>query len=543
VQIPSLKDFKIINQYQSSSFTFVNGILGNTIEITYTLLPASSGRFTIEPVVIRSAGQTVKSNPITITVLSSSLPSSPPKPTLTSPFNPPQSFPYYSPPYSPPITTPTKSYWAEQKLSLNSVYINQGVLLTLTFYHISDLYIEGSYKLPDLSGFQVVELPQGKTQKTEVINNEEYVVEEARVLLFPITAGEKYIPPTQIEIAGSPFSSVQAETIFTNPLKLTVQPLPEEGKPAQFSGAVGQFTMEVSSPPSVAKTGESFTIDAEIRGYGNLKGIKSPSVSGGEKFEVFQSTTEENYLPEADKIYSQKKFSYLFIPKSEGEISLPPIEFNYFDPEQKKYQILTSPTAKVRVLKGASISSPSQMSTSGNEVKILGKDILYINTTANIKDFIPFIYQKTEYELYWIILAMTNLFVFILNQIKKRYQQQQKNILQKKAYKKALKSLKQISKQKIQNAEELSKQFIQIIQQYLELKFNLATTCVGEDDLQELLSKNNISESLIRKTKEFWQKTEFLRYSNNTPQQIEKTKMIEEIKEIIKSLEKESNWK
>lgn len=123
------------------------------------------------------------------------------------------------------------------------------------------------------------------------------------------------------------------ETVTTEPSTLTFLPLPEAGRPREFSGAVGRFTLTARFSPSSLGVGEIGRLVLEIAGDGSLASVQAPRLEALRGFHVYGRLEEGG---ETARIYT-----YEIAPLREVIRAVPSIQFAFFDP---------SPPAGYRVL-------------------------------------------------------------------------------------------------------------------------------------------------------------------------------------------------
>ena len=123
--------------------------------------------------------------------------------------------------------------------------------------------------------------------------------------------------------------------IRVKPLMLSVSPLPETGKPDDFSGAVGRFSFDVEVIPSNVAVGDLVAVVMRIRGKGYLEEISPPSVSPGRHFKVYDSRP----LPERGE--EVRAFKQIVVPESTNAVEISAISFSFFDPRTGTYKTIT----------------------------------------------------------------------------------------------------------------------------------------------------------------------------------------------------------
>lgn len=259
------------------------------------------------------------------------------------------------------------------------------------------LYIEESAQLRGLNsfdrsadGFTISELPEDYREAVEMENGRRY-----RTLTWPLTltaiqTGDQELSfqfGLTVRLPGqdnrrdsfgrSPFGGSLFDDFFSRPERINVYseaasievlPLPEAGKPKSFSGAIGDFAMEVGADSDQATQGEPIMLTVEIKGRGNFERITGPDFP--------ETAAWKHYDPEinfeasdASGLSGSQRFDYVFIPQESGKLKLPETRFSYFDPQQEEYIELTAPPIPVDVspAKSSPVTAPVLPKPSGQE--------------------------------------------------------------------------------------------------------------------------------------------------------------------------------
>lgn len=160
---------------------------------------------------------------------------------------------------------------------------------------------------------------------------------------------------------------------------MTAKPLPEEGKPSDFSGGVGRFTFDVSAAPLKVKAGDPVTLKMSVAGTGDLKMVKMP---------VFADNRFKMYDPQVKELNGQKNDEQVIVPLKEGVSEIPSITFNYFDTAEGKYVSLTRGPFPIDVLPMESGQEFQAVGFAERPVSLVkesfGKDILFIKDHPGI---------------------------------------------------------------------------------------------------------------------------------------------------------------
>jgi tetratricopeptide (TPR) repeat protein len=164
------------------------------------------------------------------------------------------------------------------------------------------------------------------------------------------------------------------------PVTLTVLPLPAEGRPPDFAGAVGQFTFQVSASPLDVAAGDPVTVRSVIDGEGTLDGIASPAVAAGDAFRTYPPQVG---LTGDDA--RQRTFEQVVIPLRDGAVVLPPPRFSYFDPAARAYRTIAPAPIALTVRPSAQAHSAPEIvgakpiaPPAAERPETLARDIVFI---------------------------------------------------------------------------------------------------------------------------------------------------------------------
>ncbi len=184
-----------------------------------------------------------------------------------------------------------------------------------------------------------------------------------RVAVFPTRPGRLSIDPLKIETeAYFPFGSSdpferffslrnQFETVelVSDPVHIDVRPLPS-GAPPSFSGAVGNFDMRATLDRSEVEIGEPIEVEITISGTGNLATLDLPPFRPPGIFERYDPDIVTNIKRDGRRIAGSKTFTYVLVPRSNGDFTMPSVEFAYFDPAMNRYQTRRAELGEVRAV-------------------------------------------------------------------------------------------------------------------------------------------------------------------------------------------------
>ena len=190
--------------------------------------------------------------------------------------------------------------------------------------------------LPAFSNFKIEEVSTLPTQ-TRQIRGKTFWVEAHVRQLYPQKTGEIVIQPAAL-ILPLPRGR---RTLKTKPLKLTVRPLPEVGKPPHFSGAIGEYQISAQVARSSIEAGKALTLSLRVSGRGNMETVTPPRIPPIPGVIVNGPNLTQDSTP------TSRIYAYALIPSKRGVLRIPAIGYTYFDPNRAVYA--TTHTAPIPV--------------------------------------------------------------------------------------------------------------------------------------------------------------------------------------------------
>lgn len=532
LRVPEINNFEILAgpfESRSSSYQVINGKATSSVSIsyTYTLLASKTGTFTISPASIIVGGDKYTTNTLTIKVLPAD-DSSATKQNQQSQSSGGSS-----------KSVSDDEVFIRTSLSKADIYEQEAVLLTYKLYTLVDVVSVNNKKMPDFQGFlkQDIEQAQNKQFSYENYNGRNYgTVVLYQVLLYPQRSGEIMIDRANFEaiirvqnraairsIFDDFFDSYTnvSRTILAPSARINVKALPA-GKPATFSGTVGNFTLSSTISSQKVSANDAITLKVVISGNGNMKLIKNPDIKFPDGFDVYDPKVVNNFKTTANGISGTKTIEYMVIPRHQGKYSIPSAEFSYFDIQSKSYKTLRTPDYNIEVLKGS--GSDNQI-VSGNftgkeDIKQLGKDIRYI-FTGNVRftKTSRFIFGSTFGWLLYLIPLLISLILFFIFRKTIRDNANIEYVKNKKANKVAVKRLKHAGKLLNEGKKEsFYEEVLKAIWTYLSDKLSIPVAMLNKGNVETELSRKNVNVELINQLIEILNTCEFARYAPSSGQ-------------------------
>lgn len=411
-QFPPLRDLEIHYTGRASRMSLINGVSSSSLEFSYVVSPRRAGSYAIPPLEVNVNGTLLQTNPVQFEAVGSApaggysnqASSSPQSSSASSSMNQNVKVSKAQPP-----TGADSRIFAEAQLSKFSVYQNEQALLNYALYTSYDTRYEGFESEPELSGFWIEEFPMEKEVPREMVSigGRRYIKADIKKLaLFPASPGKYTIQPGKIKTTvkqdqqqdnvfdeffndsffngGNFFSKRETRILAPKALEIEVKPLPEAGKPQGFQGDVGVYQMNASLDRSEVKQNEPVKMTLVIEGVGNVDRVNRPRIPDLKGFRTYEADSKSEVARQNDMISGRKTFEVVFIPKDEGKMFIPPLEFSFFDPVKGQYQTLRTSNFPLNVLQGeAGPVMPDDVATQTQlkkDVQVEGKDIRYIET-------------------------------------------------------------------------------------------------------------------------------------------------------------------
>jgi hypothetical protein len=361
----------------------VNGINQSLTTYAFTLQGRAEGAYTIAPAFANADGKRIQSKFTTAYIV---------KPNQRQDN---AHAPQESSAESERISQLQKSIFLKVSVNKNDVLRGEQIVATYKLYTRITLVNYTQKKTPSFTGFwsQDIANPQLLHFTDEVLNGQIFrVAEVKKVALFPQQSGLLEIDQMEAEVVArvksdnsvgsrDPFSVSEREIsipLRSPSINVMVRALPQDKAPANFTGAVGTFTLETNVNTTKTKTNEPIKFTVRIAGRGNLKLIDPPKLQVSPDIEVYEPVTRDNILMNEDGAAGSKVFEYLLTPKFAGKFTIPPIDFTYFDLEKKRYATQRSEEYTLTVEKGKDESPLIGQRFRKDAVASLNNDIRFI---------------------------------------------------------------------------------------------------------------------------------------------------------------------
>ena len=483
---PNFINFHVVSgPQQSVSRSWVNGVQSFSKTYTYFLTPKKKGKIVLGQAEVNINGEVYKTSPIEIEIISAVEKPNDPNNTDN-------------------IIDGNIHLVAE--ISKNNPYLNEGITVTYKLYFRNPISISDVQELesPSYGDFwsHLIKIGRAEINMRGSYKGEPYnEVIWRKAVLYPQKTGKLILEPLTLNLSLNLPSNrkdlfgrrilTQAQKIITTGKDIIrVKGLPQNNKPDNFSGAVGEFDFDVILNKNALKATESFQVKIKVKGKGNLKLFNLPPINVPNTLEVYEPEHEENIQITVSGMEGFIEDNYTIVPEYQGKYPIPPVKFTYFNPQTALYKTLDSQDLLVDVFDG-----PQAGSKRANTVISESKQI--IETSENAFRFIKLNTELTPVnkKIFWMsdrfwILLFTPLLLIITAYLFKFFvfEKTEDAITskQRKAQylaKKYLSSAKKVFHNQILFYEALER----ALHNYLKAKLKIETTELSKSKIEILL--------------------------------------------------------
>ncbi|QCX02063.1 protein BatD [Aggregatimonas sangjinii] len=489
---PDFKGFKVVmGPSQSISSSWYNGVRSYSKTYSYTVSPTAKGNFSIGQASIVIDGKTYKSTPKKVVVTEA---------------------------VDRPNGQVTADDIADEHLHLVAEVSNSNPYLNEAISVVYKLYVSNSISA---SSDRTIDIPkyenfwsQDITRTNEPVRNDTYKEKPyrskvfKRVVLYPQKSGKLEIEPFTIEMRvdvptsrrdffGRPVYASTTKVVSAGRRTITVKPLPEQGKPVDFTGAVGDFDFKVTTNKTSLNASESLQADVEVSGKGNLKLFQLPEPSLPSALEVYDPEFKESVRTTISGSQGKVGNSYTIVPSFRGKYPIPPISFSYFNPNTEKYNTLKSEEIIINVTSGPSNDNDPSGTVSNNKqtVTTTGNQFNFIKLTPNLSAIgSNYFFNTSCFYLWWLLpLLLIPLAIVIRNKREARAGDVTGNRLRK-ANRLARKYLS-AAKKTLGDKDAFYVALEKALHNYLKAKLKIETSEFSKDKIASLLQEKKVDDS------------------------------------------------
>ena len=510
---PSFKGFNVVGgPNQSISNSWINGKRSYSKTYSYFLAPKSQGTFSINQATIEIDDQIYKTTPLKIIITEA---------------------------VSKPKDGNSADYVASENVHLiaevskTNPFLNEAITVVYKLYVSNDVSITRSWQELDTPKFQdfwsqYIE-EKGKQQIYETTYKGKpyrYVILR-KAVLYPQKTGQLIIEPLTLDVPidvegnnrdifGRRRMTRVNRTISAGKRIINVKPLPIEGRPDNFSGAVGNFNLSVSTNKTTLDANEALELNIRVKGIGNLKLFKLPSLTLPSSLEVYEPVRDNKVAISSRGMNGFISDTYTIIPQYKGIYPIRPVTFSYFDVTSNEYKTIISDEIVVKVQNGPvpnQLPEVNKKLSKENVLSLANDQFKYIKTSTKFISINSPVFFKTF--KFWCLLGFPFVFIPIIiligNTRRKRL-----NDIEGRRYRKATRLAKKYlseAKNNISKQDFFYDSLERALHNYLKAKLAIVTSEFSKEKIIELLSNRKVEENVVSDFEGLLKSCEFARYT------------------------------
>ncbi|AWI27160.1 BatD family protein [Flavobacterium pallidum] len=507
---PAFEGFKVIaGPSQQVSQSWINGKMSFNKTYSYFLLPTQKGTLTIKQASIEIRRQVYKTTPIKINVTNAvEMPKDPNDTSISA----------------------DDAIHLVADVSKGNPYINEPITVVYKLYISYNIGLSNFKELdkPKYNDFwsQNIEIKELKAEDATYNGERVRCVVLKKVVLYPQKSGKLTIEPLSLDLDvqvptnrrnfwGQALIKEDNKRVSAGARTINVKPLPDAGKPEDFTGAVGRFDFKVVPSKTELKNGESLELNVSVSGNGNLKLFNLPKPVVPTALEMYDPVHKEQVSTPLSGMAGKISDNYTIIPQYKGDYLIKPMTFSYYDLSSGKYRTIVSKEIKIKVLDGP---SPSEGSTASND----GPGKQEISKT----DHFEFIKLKTNLEpihkkdflgsnLFYGLLMAPFLCIPLLIGIRRKKHAIDADVVgnKTKMSNKLAKKFLSEAKKHLDHKEPFYIALEKALHNFMKAKTQIETSEMSKDKIREILLARNASPETVTDFITLTENCEFARYA------------------------------
>lgn len=522
---PNFEGFKRVGgPMQSVSQSYVNGVATFQKSYTYTLEPEKRGKLSIGQAEITYQGIVYKTSPVSVEITTAV-----DNPNSTSSIARSQA---------------SDAVHLVAEVSNATPFLNEGIYVVYKLYFDSSVNIRNWRPKddPKFTDFwsQNIDIKQLEIKQGEFGGMPYQYVELRKSVLYPQKTGELTIEPLTLtltievptdrrDIFGRRHYELIEKGVSAKTRTIAVQNLPEEGKPASFSGAVGNFDFEVNTTKTELEAQESLTAIVKVTGTGNLRLFSLPQLKVPASLEMYEPERDDKISTQTRGMTGSISQRYTLVPQFKGKYPIYPLSFSYFDPKAKAYKTITSSEIMVNVEGGTSaIASNATLPNNTDEnlparQRVVSPNMQFnyiqLSTILQKDNFVAFFRSSSFWLMFLLPLFMIPLSSYTKNKWA-NFDIDEEKASQRNANKLSKKYLSE-AKGKMNDTASFYEALEKSLNAYLRAKLKVNTTDISKSKIKESLQLKNVDDALISDFIKLIEECEFARYAPSSHQAIQ----------------------
>ena len=511
--------FKVVGgPSQSVSQSWINGRSSFNKSWIYILLPTKKGVLTLKQAAIEINGHIYKTTPIKINVTNA----------VEAGRDPNEA----------PAINADDNLYLVADISKTNPYLNEPITVVYKLYFSHNIGITNWQELnkPKYNDFwsQNIDIKQLVAEEGMFKGQRYRYVVLRKTVLYPQKSGKLEIEPLSLDIDcqvptskrnfwGQTILAEDSKRVSAGSKIITVKPLPENGKPEDFVGAVGNMDLKITPSKTTLKNGESLDLEVSIIGTGNLKLFSLPKPVLPSALEVYDPVHNENVSTPLSGMTGKITDTYTIIPQYKGSYQIKPMQFSYFDLGSNSYKTITSSTITINVLDGPGVSNTQKGKPNGAEKRKLevSKSFAYNKQRTELKpanenDFLGS-------GLFFSLLFLPFLAIPLLIIYRKKKDASNNDFVGNKIKKSNALAKKYLSEAKkhLGNKEPFYISLEKAMHNFLKAKLKIETSEMSKDKITELLLSRKANSETVFEFIQLTENCELARYAQSSESKIQ----------------------
>ena len=509
---PSFSNFQVVSgPQQAVSRSWVNGVQSFSKTYTYFLTPKIKGKVTIGQAIVTIGGEIYKTTPVEIEVTNS----------VKKPNDP-----------NNVDNIVEGNIHLVAEVSKSTPYLNEGITVIYKLYFRNPISVSDVSELesPSYGDFwsHLIKIGRAEINMRGSYKGESYnEVIWRKAVLYPQKTGKLVLEPLTLNLSlsipsnrrdlfGRRIMTQTQKTITTGEKVIVVKDLPQNNKPKNFSGAVGQFDFDVILNKDLLKASESFQAKIKVKGKGNLKLFNLPAINVPNTLEVYEPEHDEKVKITISGMQGTIEDNYTIVPQFQGKYPIPSIQFSYFDPKSKSYKILKSQDLIVDVFEGpAAVNANRNLKSIAPKTSIPAVDnaFRYIKLETKFESIDKKSFWRSQ--LFWTLVIFPVFILSISFLLKRVFYGRNEDVTKQKQ-----RRAEQLTKKYLSSAKKHfddQAQFYEVLERalhnYLKAKLKIETTELSKSKIKNLLHQNNVDKKTALEYVEVIESCERARYS------------------------------
>ena len=446
---------------------------------------------------------------------------------------------------------PSDQVFLKAELSSRETFVGEPVLLTLTLLARPQIGDLNWVERPDFSRFWVEQVPTDPDRErymTDVAGEQYVAFPLERRMLVPTSQGTITIDPYSLQMVVSARSRDLFESFFsrdrgrrilrkTRPLQLTVKPLPAAGRPASYSGAVGEFVMTAELDRTESQVDDAVALRVTVEGQGFLKPVQPPVLDPPPGLRIQEPNSEQSTTTRSGKMISRKTWEWLMVPVTPGEITVPPVRFGWFDPKAGVYREQNETDLVLTVLKGDGESTGTRP---GGRLVQQGTDIQYIKLVEGELELGS---RRLHQNGWFQFLALAPFLILPAGIAGGRWYARRSGDLRKVRSRKA----RSLARKRLavagkhldgEDRFEFHEEVARALLDYVGDRFDRSSSGLTYDDVERLLASRSVPADLVRRFRECVESCDFARYVPAASRSERRAETLREARDLLSRMEK-----